>query len=113
MSEDADGVWCVWEVFCLVHGFTSVHCPLIVVKHFDSVSPKVMNLVSSPIAAPNFAQASSLELVAIQPPMTNEVQVRTVVVSTPAMKLDVSMFIPHLTFLGVQRLLEPVLQFVC
>jgi hypothetical protein len=45
--------------------------------------------------------------------MTNEVQVRTVVVSTPAMKLDVSMFIPPLTFLGVQRLLEPVLQFVC
>ena len=84
-----------------------------VVKHFDSVSPKVMNLVGSPMAAPNFAQASSFAFVANHPPMTNEVQVRMVVVSTPAMKLRVSMVIPPLTFLGVRRLQQPVLQLGC
>jgi hypothetical protein len=45
--------------------------------------------------------------------MTNEVQVRMVVVSTPAMKLRVSMVIPPLTFLGVRRLQQPVLQLGC
>ena len=83
-------MWCVWEVFCFVHGLMSVHCPLMVMKHLLSVSPKVMNLVCSFIAAPNFAHASFLLFVAYHPPTRNEVQVRSVEVSTPAMKLRVS-----------------------
>jgi hypothetical protein len=36
-----------------------------------------------------------------------------IVTATPIQKLGVSTFIPPLTFLGVQRLQQRVLQFLC
>jgi hypothetical protein len=49
----------------LFDGLMSIHTPSLLMKHFDSVQPYLMNTVSVSVASANFAQASLLFCCAI------------------------------------------------
>ena len=98
VGEDGDCGWCVWErAVVKAHGFVLLSVelfdglmytqpPSLLIKHFDSVQPYLMNTVSVSVASANLVQASLLFCCAILPAKKNVATSTSVMVSTPMMK---------------------------